>query len=196
MRRDILSLRLLRPAALGLALLAAAPAAAGEFDAELTALAGGKIAAIAADPAVVAAIKKQNEAHANYGEADAVRLDGEWRAQVGAASHPLIDSVLGAPASATLTSARDSSDGLFTELFAMDRIGLNVAASGVTSDYWQGDEAKWQKTYAVGAGAVHISDIEFDESTQTYQAQVSVTVVDEGGKPIGAITVGVNVEFL
>ena len=105
--------------------------------------------------------------------------------------------MLGAPASARLVAARDGAVGLFTEIFAMDDKGLNVAASDVTSDYWQGDEAKWKSTYAVGAGAVHISEVEFDESSQSYQAQVSVTVVDpDSGAPIGALTVGVNVEFL
>lgn len=182
-------------AAAFLALPGAAPA--GEFDAALAELAKGQVAQIAADPAVIAAIKAQNEKHAGLGAADVTRLDGEWRAQVGADAAPLIQAVLSAPASATLVAARDGAEGLFTEIFAMDDKGLNVAASDVTSDYWQGDEAKWQATYGKGAGAVHISDVEFDESSQSYQAQVSVTVVDPAsGAPIGALTVGVNVEFL
>lgn len=188
----------LKPVLAALALLLAPSAAmAGEFDAELTALAGGEVAALAADPAVIAAIRDQNGRHAGLVQGEVDRLDGEWRAQVGADARPLIDAVLGAPASARLVAARDGAGGLFTEIFAMDDKGLNVAASDVTSDYWQGDEAKWKSTYAVGAGAVHISEVEFDESSQSYQAQVSVTVVDpDSGAPIGALTVGVNVEFL
>ena len=82
-------------------------------------------------------------------------------------------------------------------VFVMDGKGLNVGQSDVTSDYWQGDEAKWQDTYSNGKGAVHISELEEDESTQTLQSQVSVTVVDpESGKAIGAVTFGVNVENL
>ena len=73
--------------------------------------------------------------------------------------------------------------------------GLNVAASAVTSDYWQGDEAKWQETFLAGPGASHVSEIEEDESTQTFQVQVSLPVVD-GGSPIGAITLGVDIERL
>ena len=41
----------------------------------------------------------------------------------------------------------------------MDAMGLNVAASDVTSDYWQGDEAKFKKTYAVGSGAIFIDEL-------------------------------------
>jgi hypothetical protein len=75
--------------------------------------------------------------------------------------------------------------------------GLNVAASAMTSDMWQGDEAKFTETYSIGAGAVHFSEVELDESTQRYQAQISLTIVDPAsGEPIGAMTVGVDAEAL
>jgi hypothetical protein len=92
---------------------------------------------------------------------------------------------------------RDAGGGLFTEIFVTDSVGLNVAASDVTSDYWQGDEAKFTESFGAGPGAVHLGEIEFDESTQMYQSQVSVPVLDpESGAPIGAATFGVNVELL
>jgi hypothetical protein len=79
----------------------------------------------------------------------------------------------------------------------MDNKGLNVAQSDVTSDYWQGDEAKWKKSFLAGPDGLFIDEVEFDESTQTYQAQVSVSIADpDSGEAIGAITVGVNVELL
>jgi hypothetical protein len=45
---------------------------------------------------------------------------------------------------------------MITEMFVMDAKGLNVGQSDVTSDYWQGDEAKWQKTYGAGPGVVFV----------------------------------------
>ncbi|WP_339947723.1 hypothetical protein [uncultured Albimonas sp.] len=173
----------------------AAFAGASEFDASLRALAAERLAAYAAEPALVEAVATQNAA----GKPDQSRvdqLDAEWRAQVGGAASPLVDKVTGAPASARLAEIRDASQGLITEVILMDQVGLNVAVSEPTSDYWQGDEAKWSQTYLAGAGAMHVSDVELDESTQTYQAQVSLTVVDASGAPIGAITFGVNVEYL
>ena len=87
--------------------------------------------------------------------------------------------------------------GMYTEIFVMDGKGLNAGQSDVTSDYWQGDEDKWQKTYNAGAGSVLIDEVEFDESTQTFQSQVSLPVVDSGsGEVVGAVTVGVNVDLL
>ena len=115
---------------------------------------------------------------------------------MGAASTPTIDPVLNGVVADMLRAMRDESEGLFTEIFVMDNLGLNVAASDTTSDYWQGDEAKWQQTYPAGAGAVHISEVELDESTQTYQAQVSVSIAGPDGAPVGAATFGVNVEYL
>ena len=79
----------------------------------------------------------------------------------------------------------------------MDDRGLNAGQSDVTSDYWQGDEAKWQKTFKAGADAVFVDVVEKDESTQQLQVQVSVSIKDpETGKVIGAVTLGINVDQL
>ncbi|GAB6904274.1 conserved exported hypothetical protein [Desulfosarcina cetonica] len=81
----------------------------------------------------------------------------------------------------------------FAEIFVMDNQGANVAMTDKTSDYWQGDEAKFQKTFNDGAGTVFVDEVKFDESAQSYLVQVSVPVVD-GGKAIGAITFGIDVD--
>lgn len=172
-------------------------AIANEFEAPLRALAQDVIVSKLADPAIADAIMVQNAANAALSEADVLALDTKWRAEVGTATTPTIEPVMSSPLADMLRGFRDESEGLFTEIFVMDQVGLNVAASDVTSDFWQGDEAKWQETYVVGADAVHISDVEFDESTQTYQSQVSVSIVDPAtNQPIGAATFGVNVEML
>jgi hypothetical protein len=91
---------------------------------------------------------------------------------------------------------QEESGGRFTEIFATDAKGLNVAQSTITSDYWQGDEDKFTKSFGAGADAVFLGEVEQDESTQTFQSQVSVTIVDESGAPIGSITFGVDLSTL
>ena len=172
------------------------PAIANDYADQLTALANDQLAAIAQAPALVAAIKAQNAETSGYDQAKIDTLDTQWRAEVDSSSRPLIDGVLGNDASAYLMQAQEEAEGLFTEIFAMDAKGLNVGQSAVTSDYWQGDEGKWQNTYLAGAGSIDIGDVEQDESTQTFQSQVSIPVLDEAGAPIGAITFGVNIEYL
>ena len=177
--------------------LAASPAAANEFAAALTDLAGSDIRAIAQSADIVAAVKAQNAETGAFDQAKIDQLDQDWRAEVDNADQPMISSILSRPASQWLAEKREASDGLFTEIFVMDAKGLNVAQSDPTSDYWQGDEAKWQETFLAGPEALHLSDVEEDESTQTFQSQVSVPVTDpDSNTVIGAITVGVNVELL
>ena len=175
----------------------ALPAAANDFLPQLEAMVEAELAAWATDPAIVAAITARNTETAAYSEARILELDNAWRSEVGTGSTPTIDIVMGAPLSAELQNRVNASMGRLTEVFVMDAVGLNVAASGVTSDMWQGDEAKWQETYPRGAGAVHYGEVEFDESTQQYLTQISMTVVDPAtGQAIGAITFGVNAESL
>ena len=193
---------LLRPAlvAFGLAAtlsLVAAPLAQDEFTAPLTELAKGEIATFASDPALVAAIVAQNAVTGAYDQSQIDALDAQWRAEVGAASKPLIDATLGNAASQYLAGVQADSAGKYTEIFAMDAKGLNVGQSTLTSDYWQGDEDKFTQSFGAGADAIHIGEIEQDESTQVFQSQVSVPITDPAsGEVIGAITVGVDVSML
>jgi hypothetical protein len=102
---------------------------------------------------------------------------------------------MGRELSAYLKEKVAASGGRITEVFVMDALGLNVAASNVTSDYWQGDEDKYAKTYNMGSGAVFVDEVEFDESSQTYQGQISISLTDPAsGEVVGAMTIGLNAE--
>lgn len=167
-----------------------------EFAAPLTALADSELRAIAQNPVLVAAIEAQNATTGAYDEAKILELDTQWRAEVSGASKPLIDTTLANEASKYLAQVQADSAGKFTEIFAMDAKGLNVAQSTITSDYWQGDEDKFSMSFGAGATAVHLGEVEQDESTQTFQSQVSLTIVNAAGEPIGAITIGVDLASL
>lgn len=178
-------------------LAAAVPASANDFDLVMREYLETEIATWATDPILVSEIRARNAQNGALSQADIDALDTAWRAEIGATETPTISPILGNAASDFLRERVAASAGAITEAFAMDSRGLNAAASDVTSDYWQGDEAKFQDTFGAGAGAVHISDIELDESTQSYQAQVSLTIIDpETGAPLGALTVGVDPEAL
>lgn len=185
-------------AALALTAVFAGPAAADNEHVEpMKALASSKVKAWATDPVVIAAINAQNTAHASLGQADIDGMDKAWRGEVKGGGGAMTAKTLGNSLSAYLKKIKAASAGLYTEIFVMDNKGLNVGQSDLTSDYWQGDEAKWQKTYSVGPDALHIGKISTDESSQALQSQLSMAISDPAtGKVIGAITVGVNVEQL
>lgn len=149
------------------------------------------------NPTLIEAIKVQNAKHASLNASRIDQMDKQWRAETGASSRPMIDAILANELSKFLLQAKNQTGGLVTEVFVMDNKGLNVGQSDVTSDFWQGDEAKWKKTYLAGPNAMFIDEVEQDESTQMFQSQLSMSVSDPAsGEVIGAITVGVNVEAL
>ncbi|MGR3321453.1 MAG: PDC sensor domain-containing protein [Pseudooceanicola sp.] len=149
------------------------------------------------DPVLISALRGQNRRHAGLTQTQIDDLDRQWRAEVGKPEQPTIAGVTGTEAADFLRQRQDASAGLIAEIFVMDEHGLNVASSTTTSDYWQGDEAKFTESFGVGAGAMHVSEVEFDESTQSYLGQVSVPISDpDDGRVIGAITIGLNAEML
>jgi hypothetical protein len=185
------------PAIALLAAMAATPSAANEFAPAMQAFLDGEILAWSQSDEIVSAIRDQNDRNADMDQARIDELDLTWRAEIGASATPTIDPVLENATAEFLRDRVSASAGRITEIFIMDRHGLNVAASALTSDMWQGDEEKFTETYSIGPGAVHFSEVELDESTQRYQAQISVTIVDpETGDPIGAMTIGVDAEAL
>jgi hypothetical protein len=185
------------PLAFAATMLAGAPAAANDFLPAIEAYLDSDIRTWVTDPRLAEAIAAQNATTAAYTQADIDNLDQTWRGQVGSDDSALIAGVLDTPAADLLRERVAASEGIVTEIFMMDARGLNVAASSVTSDYWQGDEEKFNATYPLGTDAVHISEVEFDESTQTFQAQVSLPVTDPAtGAVIGAITIGVAADRL
>ena len=82
------------------------------------------------------------------------------------------------------------------EAFVMDNQGAVVCENTLTSDYWQGDEAKWKNSYKGGKGGLDVGKSSFDKSANATIQQISLPVVDDKGKVIGAITYGVVVDKL
>lgn len=184
---------------LAAAILAAstATATANEFAPALQTFLDSEIRGWAAEPVLVEAIRAQNGKTAAYSQAQIDELDRTWRAEVGSEGSAIINGVLDNAAADFLRTRVEAAGGAITEVFIMDSRGLNVAASAVTSDYWQGDEEKFSETFPKGAGAVHLSEVEFDESSQTFQSQISLSIVDPAtNEVVGAMTVGVDVEAL
>jgi hypothetical protein len=193
---SIRNLKRLTPGLAG-ALLITSALAAEPHEAPIRDFADDTVSGWISDSTVINAVKAQNRRNANLTQAEIDALDKQWRSETKTSNRPLIDRILANEVSGFLKKAKSKSGGLVTEVFVMDNQGLNVGQSDVTSDYWQGDEAKWKNTYLAGPDAVFIDGVEHDESTQTFQSQLSMSIKDpETGEVIGAITVGIDVEAL
>ncbi|PUB18817.1 hypothetical protein [Yoonia sediminilitoris] len=189
----------MRLATLGLLFLAGSGslAHADEYHGALQNFLETNIRAWASNPVLVEAINEQNVRTADFDQAMIDQADLLWRAQVDIEGAENIEEVLINPAANFLREQVVASAGAITEVFIMDSHGMNVAASAVTSDYWQGDEAKFTQTYPMGPDAVHLGDVELDQSTQAVQSQVSIPMVDpDTSEVIGAMTVAIDLTYL
>jgi hypothetical protein len=139
------------------------------------------------DEAIVAAVRAQNAKEVPLAEIKAI--DERW---VAGKANDTVQQILSAPCSARLHELIGTS-GWYDETFAMDDQGALVCATEKTTDYWQGDEAKWQRSFDGGKGATFIDRPRFDESSSQRLAQISVPVFDKD-KVIGAITIGVLID--
>lgn len=147
------------------------------------------------NPIVALSVKAQNDRRGALDQAVIDELDKQWRAERENPDKPLISATLSAPLSTYLLRVQAGSLGLYTEIFVMDRNGLNVGQSAITSDYWQGDEAKFQKTFGVGPDAVFIDEPEWDDEAKIWRTQLNLALSDSTGS-FGAVTVEVNLTEL
>lgn len=147
------------------------------------------LAGIAADPLLIAAVKEQNARGQTLAQIRAT--DETWMATPGIS--PLMRELMDSPVAQRLRSQRATMPFL-AECFVMDRLGANVAMTEKTSDYWQGDEAKFIDCVKNG-GQIWLGKLSFDDSTQTYSVQISLPV-RAGDEVIGAVCFGIDVENL
>ena len=173
-----------------------APAAAQELSLsqeQLEVVLAPKIKAVkrlAANLTVVDAVKAQNAEETTIEQIK--QIDDEWRSTKTLTAFKM--SLQRNPAGKFLRR-RIRRNPTYGEAFLTDKRGANVAAYPATSDYWQGDETKFTASYNDGKGKVFIGNVEYDESSQTNAAQVSVPVIDQG-KAIGVLVMGVQLDYI
>jgi hypothetical protein len=140
---------------------------------------------IAGDPQLLSAVTAKNSS----GETaeDIQRKDREWIANPKA---PLRAELTRGACADRLRSLVQE-DTFVVEAFVTDAQGALVCATRETSDYWQGDEAKWQKTYGEGK-RLFIDEAAQDTSTGVYAIQLS-TLISSGSQKAGALTLTLRI---
>jgi len=139
--------------------------------------------AIASDPEVRKAVAAKNAEGETLAAIEA--KDREW------SSAPARRRAFTNSPCADRLRAMTRDDPLVVEVILMDERGANVCLTRETSDYWQGDEAKWEKTFVEGHDPF-VDEPAFDASSATYAVQLSVPVA-QGARRIGALTITLKV---
>lgn len=141
------------------------------------------------DAAVLARVPHIREAAAGgsrrpFDARAAMELDRQW----------LSDPASAAERSALLESAASRfladlgrHDSVNREILVTDRHGRLVAASNVTSDYFQADEDWWRQAFDEGRGRVGISDVHHDSSAGVYAFEIAVPVPAPDGNELAGV---------
>ncbi|WP_440877014.1 hypothetical protein [Thalassotalea sp. PLHSN55] len=129
----------------------------------------------------------QNEITQSYSE----KIDNQWRSEVSNGAGDLYELIMNSEFSKFLFEQQLSANQTITEILAIDTDGYAIAMSQATTDLYQGDEPKFINTH--GIDKVHVSDIVFDQSTKTYQSQISFSL-PKSMYPISVLTFGVDIK--
>ena len=135
------------------------------------------------------AVQEQNRKQVSLDEIK--KIDKEWIAGTSPLIKELQENKVGKFLKNIIVQQADT----YSEVFLTDDQGANVACYPATSDYWQGDEAKFIKSYNGGNGTVYVGPASFDESTKTNAVQISVPMI-YNDKAIGVLIIGVKVSVL
>lgn len=117
-------------------------------------------------------------------------LDSRWKT-MSVNEKPMV-SVLKHPVAEYLRTFQRE-DELFAEILLTDRFGQLIAATGRTSDFYQGDEDWWKEAYNKGHGRIYIPPIGFDESTDIWSVDLCIPIYDRGKKVIGVAKIVMDV---
>ena len=79
---------------------------------------------------------------------------------------------------------------VFGEVFVTNKYGANTALTEKTSDYRQDDELWWKKAREDG---LHVSDVEYDESSGIYSTAIAIRSNDNEGNFNGVVKVVLNI---
>ena len=130
------------------------------------------------DSAVLARVPEIRAAAATgsarpFDQKAAETLDREWQRDSAGTAKRL--DLLSSSASRFLADL-SRNDPVLREILVTDRFGRLVAASNVTSDYLQADEAWWSEAFEQGRGRIAVSDVRRDESAGVYAFEIAVPV--------------------
>lgn len=78
-----------------------------------------------------------------------------------------------------------------------DATGSTVAATDRPTHYFQTDRDLWQALASGGRGAIHVSDLRYEDQSRLYYLSIAYPILQEGtGRFIGAVTASVDLSPL
>jgi hypothetical protein len=155
------------------------------------------VSAIGGDPDIVDAVTAANRAYGGIGEeaiaARIQKIEGQWATPN---TDFLVKDMMSSRASRWLQRQRTLNRRLL-KIIVADENGAAVAATEKPLHYVEADQEHWQAVYAGGKGAVNVTDVRYDERTQSDYVQIAAPVLEEGsGRFVGIVSALVDISGL
>jgi hypothetical protein len=152
---------------------------------------------IANSPSIVQSVNAANRSYEHLSE-EAVRnkvaaIENKWNTSE---ADVLSRSILTSDLARELRRDREL-NGRLLRVTVCDVSGATVAATEKPLHYFQTDREYWGLLYSQGQGAIHVSDVRYDEQNRLYYVNVAYPILQEGtGRFIGAVTALVDLSPL
>tara|TARA_Y100000748_G_scaffold23549_1_gene17879 strand:+ start:2141 stop:3388 length:1248 start_codon:yes stop_codon:yes gene_type:complete len=147
------------------------------------------------EPRLIEAVMQHNSQHNQLSLPQIHTRDQQWQQERAEGGGPLIDAVMQNPTADWLRARQQEHDGLVSEILLTGQQGLNVATSNLSTDYWQGDEAKFAEPFFASEGQPYMGQLGYDQSTRRYQVHISSGVRNpHSGEVIGVLIIGLDIE--
>jgi hypothetical protein len=140
------------------------------------------VSRLAISPTLIAEVTNANKRHKGEAEsiqAQLLQVDEEWQLTHGL-THLAID-IIDRESSQFLKKVA-SFNPAYQEILLTDEHGALVAATNLTSDFYQADETWWRNAYGDGwAGAIYVSNVRYDYSAKVHGLDIAVPIrIGEG----------------
>lgn len=155
--------------------------------------------ALSLSPTLVQAVEEANQTYAGKDQqaisSNIDQLDQAWQSD-DASIKPLIQQILNNTVSSQLRSFMNEFPEE-VEVFVTDIQGVNIAMTEQTGDYLQADEGWWINAYDNGQGKTYISEVAYDDSSNSYAINIGIPIQNDNQQVIGVLrgTVDISVVF-
>jgi hypothetical protein len=171
--------------------------AAAESTSEFIAGCVRDVSVIANTPGPIQAVAVANHQYEHLSE-EAVRakIDAIEQAWTKAETDGLSAKILTSDLARQLRRLRELNPRLL-KITVADVTGATVAATDRPEHYFQTDREYWRLLSSGGQGAIHVSDLRYDEQNRLYYISIAYPILQEGtGRFTGAVTATVDVSPL
>jgi len=171
--------------------------ATAESTSEFIAVCVREVSVIANTPGPVEAVTLADRQYDRLSEeAISSKIDGLDQSWDSSQTDALSAKILTSDLARQLRRTRELNPTLL-KITVADVNGATVAATDRPSHYVQTDRAAWQALSSQGMGAIHVSDLRYDDQTHVYYLSIAYPILQEGtGRFIGAVTVMADVSPL